>query len=502
MGGLALLLLLPAGGQAKVLSVANKDEFVTALAQAGPGDVIQLANTQFPALQIAGHKYAGTVRIVGSGSTSIAALSISGSAEISLENLTVTPAAGAEALVTVNRSSAIKFAHVKFNGIDEGTGTELDIGKDASDVQIADSEFTQCRSGSPCLQPGGNGITVLRSNFHDCYDCDMVRGGGSNVTFIGNTLQRAFRGSCVIRPRGGNPCNHNDLIQIMGGGPWTIVGNRFGERHSGSAQIWMDPGVNNADNPIHDVHITSNVFTGTMLYSIRIGKHGLTGPPRNVEIVNNTILAGTKSAVGVIPDAYAQMPESQRPLVANNILGAMEAVTCPRIHSTTNLVITGHACSSADRVGAANLSSTQAPTASSVLVINAADPALAPPTDMLGHSRNGAPDLGAIEYNGVVQLQLTLPHTITVHLKTLARQKWAMRVRVGTNTSAALKVRFLRGGRSVAVGQGRAAKGGTTAVTIHLPRIARRRGNAYLVVSATAPGARPLTRRILLHIVA
>ena len=35
--------------------------------------------------------------------------------------------------------------------------------------------------------------------------------------------------------------NHNDLIQILGGGPWTIVRSHFGQRNNGAAQVYVDP---------------------------------------------------------------------------------------------------------------------------------------------------------------------------------------------------------------------------------------------------------------------
>src|SRR5205823_897371 len=146
-------------------------------------------------------------------------------------------------------------------------------------------------------------LRILRNAFHDCLDCDFIRGGGgpgAGTLIQGNRFNRAVRGSCV---GGAASCNHNDHIQILSGGPWTIVGNRFGDRQGGAASIWIKAGNNNANAPIHDVRIASNVLAGQNAGSYGIGISGLggsSGPPTGVTIVNNTILSGRVSGLRLV----------------------------------------------------------------------------------------------------------------------------------------------------------------------------------------------------------
>ena len=121
--------------------------------------------------------------------------------------------------------------------------------------------------------------------------------------------------------------------------------------------------------------------------------------PQNVSIVNNTILSGRISGLR-LGDPYSSLPEPQRPLVANNIFGVMADVNCVDGRFADNLMQKGGVCDDSDATGSANLNDQDAPTPRSTLVVNLADPAYAPATDMFGHARTGAPDLGAIELVG------------------------------------------------------------------------------------------------------
>jgi hypothetical protein len=196
-------------------------------------------------------------------------------------------------------------------------------------------------------------------------------------------------------------CPHNDLIHIMGGGPWTIVGNRFGNIEGGAAQVYANPGITNDVNPVHDVLIASNIFDGHGGIAVRIGigeKSG-TPPPKNVKLVNNTILSGKLDAV-FLTTGWAQVPVAERPLVANNILSAVSTSNCGRGRFVKNVLLQGPTCAK-DRVGNPRLNAkTAAPTKKSGLVVNKADPRFAPKTDFYGRRRNGLPDIGAIELKG------------------------------------------------------------------------------------------------------
>jgi hypothetical protein len=355
---------------------------------------------------------------------------------------------------------------------------------------VTDSEFTVCQSGRPCLQPGGRGITVLRTSFHDCLDCDMVRGGGSAVTITDSSFDRALRGSGT---------NHNDLIQIMGGGPWTIERNRFGERHGGAAQVFVSPGTGNTSNPIHDVKVDSNLFTGDMAYSIFIagGQKSKVGLPTKVRIVNNTVLSGRTAAMRIAP-LFANVSSEQRPLLANNIFGVSNGESCGRVVTVRNVIINGKACSG-ELSGPANLDASGAPTAASSLVIDAADPAYAPPTDLLGHARKGAPDIGAIEFGAsapVVPLRLTVPRKLGFRLSAVRARGWRLVIRVGLSGGKTLTARLLQDRKAVSTGAYRVAGKTHLTFSLPLPRGARKAKHLALSIRLTGEGNRSIVRAV------
>jgi len=337
-----------------------------------------------------------------------------------------------------------------------------------------------CQSGAPCLQPGGRSITVLRTNFHDCFDCDMVRGGGSSVTIADSSFERALR-------RSGK--SHNDLIQIMGGGPWKLERNRFGERKFGAAQVFVGPGANNTSNPVHDVTVASSLFTGDMAHAIFVGagQSQKTGPPQRVTIVNNTILSGHSGAIR-LGEPFASLAPDQRPTVANNILGVSPEGNCSRAVMVRNLVLSGKPCSG-ELSGAANLDASGAPTASSSTVIDAADPAYAPPLDLLGHGRKGAPDIGAIEYGSAapaVPLSLTVAKKLGFRIGAIRASGWRLKVTVGLRSGTTLTARLLQGPRTLTTK--RYAVSGKSRLTFSLPLAASARKAKRLVLSLRLVG--------------
>ena len=479
---IAALVLLATGshGRAAETPVVDVGGLTAALARAQPGDVVRLANGSFPALTIQGRSYAGTVHIAGSGSTQVAGITVSKSTNVSFENLTVKPTTKQEVRVTVKGSSLIDFSRVRFLGSSAELGVALDIARDSSQIRVTDSEFTMCQSGAPCLQPGGRSITVLRTSFHDCFDCDMVRGGGSGVTIADSSFERALR-------RSGK--SHNDLIQIMGGGPWTLERNRFGERKFGAAQIFVGPGANNTSNPVHDVTVASSLFTGDMAHAIFVGagQNQRTGPPQRVRIVNNTILSGHSGAIR-LGEPFASLASDQRPTVANNILGVAPSGNCSRAVMVRNLVLSGKPCSG-ELSGVANLDASGAPTAASSTVIDAADPAYAPPRDLLGHARKGAPDIGAIEYGATAPaapLSLTVAKKLGFRIGAIRAGGWRLKVTVGLRSGTTLTARLLQGPKTLTTK--RYAVSGKTRLTFSLPLAANARKAKRLVLSLRLVG--------------
>jgi hypothetical protein len=218
------------------------------------------------------------------------------------------------------------------------------------------------------------------------------------VTISGNSFDRAVRGSCA-----GGTCNHNDHVQILGGGPWTIVGNRFGDRNAGAASVYVSTAANNHGNPVHDVLVEDNLLAGDAgLRGVWIGAGagGGAGVPRHVEIVNNTILSGTDDGV-FLPPGWQVQPPASRPLVANNVIAVGSAIGCGGAPFVSNLVEQGATCpGSTDLQGAANLDANGRPTVESTRIVDTANPEYAPLLDYDGLPRVGLPDIGAFEWRG------------------------------------------------------------------------------------------------------
>jgi hypothetical protein len=169
----------------------------------------------------------------------------------------------------------------------------------------------------------------------------------------------------------------------------------------GAAQVYANPGLTNKSDPIRDLLIASNIFTGKGGLAIRIGvgQVSLTPAPKNVRIINNTILSGRISAI-FFPPSWDPIPAAARPLVANNILHSVDPGNCRRGRFIKNLVLVGPSCPRNLRGDAKLDLATAAPTKRSSLVVNKADRRYAPKTDFYDHQRNGPPDLGAIELGG------------------------------------------------------------------------------------------------------
>jgi hypothetical protein len=487
---------VPERASADEIRVSDTAGFVAALDRAKPGDVILLGEVHFPILQVAKRSYSGRVRIVGTALTRLAGLAIRESQNISVENVMVTPLGDNGARVSVDKSSEIEFRRVRFLGVEgKGRGVELDIARDSSRVTVIESEFTLCRSGRPCLQPGGRDISVLRSNFHDCFDCDMVRGGGSGVTLVGNTFERALRGSGRT---------HNDLVQILGGGPWTIVGNRFGERNAGAAQIYINPNRNNVSNRIHDVKILSNIFRGEMNYAIRLGagQESGVGAPQGIMIANNTILSGRLSAIW-LTDPWEKASLERRPVIANNIFAVSAPALCKRARTVSNLAFKGVPCSPTDRVGLAELDPSGAPLPGNLLVVDQADPAYAPPIDFYSRRRQGRPDRGAIEVGaltGSLPLHLSAPTRLTLKVAALQARKWRFTIRVRVAGAERVTARLVVQGRLRAFKTQDARATNRVALTLALPRDARRPGGALVRLQASSADGRLARRTVSVQI--
>jgi hypothetical protein len=360
---------------------ADAEALERALEEARSGETIRLDGGHYEAVSLERKEFSEPVRIVGTAKTTVGELTVSKSRNVAFEGFVVTPAAGEEAVVSIRDSSDISFSRVAFDGRSESEGVSVKIKDDSERVRIVGSDFTKCRN--TCVQPGGKAIEIQGSSFHDLIESDAVKGGGAEITIVDNSFVRAVPGEAHE--------HHNDFIQIMGGGPWLIARNHFGPRRFGAAQVFVNAGRRNDDNPIEGVTIASNLFTGDMAFAIHIG-----GETAQVSVVNNTILSGHKSAIR-LSDSLTLRPEAERPLVANNVVAVGSERLCEGARTEANVFLEGTPCSESDQLGDLAFDATGQPTSSGELLVDAGDPAYAPETDLRGRSRNGSPDIGALE---------------------------------------------------------------------------------------------------------
>jgi hypothetical protein len=382
--------------QGTVLPVSDEASFKMALRTATAGDTLYLADGTYPLLTV---REKQGLTIAGSREARVDGIQILDSTQITVRGLTLTPSAERRAEITVKRnSSQIVVDGVLIDGRDERAGAGVVADQSVSGLVVRSSEITNCGRGQRCIAASGTvGVEIFGNAFRDCLSCDFIR-GGSGMTIRKNTFDRSVHGACL--DEGGN-CAHNDHIQILGGGPWVIASNRFGEREGGAASIFVSPGRENDDNPIHDVRIASNLFLGTTgNYAIRIvgGAAPVEGRIRGISIINNTILQGKIAALDIAA-GWESLPTPEWPLVANNIFGRMKnSRICERATVVASVVVNGSANCPSMRAASVGLDATGAPTSASSAIIDQADPAYAPTRDYLGKKRVGRPDIGAIEY--------------------------------------------------------------------------------------------------------
>jgi hypothetical protein len=330
------------------------------------------------------------IRLMGRSSTVLSGISIKRSRDISVSGMRIAPG-NQPAIADVRNSQNIDFTNVRFLGAEEDRGVAVQLDSDDSNITISHSEFSRCQHGLACILAQGRELTIDHVRFHTVRDADVIRGAAADVTISNSDLHDALPGT--------HGDNHNDLIQILGGGPWTIQRNHFGVRANGAAQVYVDS-RSGPEGFAHDVHVDSNVFTGSnkdMYFAIQVRTPAESGTPvpAGVEIVNNTIISANVAAI-TLADQYASVPETRRPLVQNNILGLQKRDLCDVARVRTNVVESGKTCPS-DHRGDAHLDSTGKPTAASAALLAGGTAAGSPATDMAGKQRANPPAIGAYE---------------------------------------------------------------------------------------------------------
>jgi hypothetical protein len=354
------------------------------------GGTIRLPAGRVPALQLFGLSPSSPIRLVGRPSTNLSGISIKRSQHIVVRDLRISPA-GAPAIADLSASSDISFRNVRFLGTQEDTGVALQLDPDDRDVTVANAEFAHCQHGLACILARGRGLVVDHVRFHDVRDADVIRGAADDVTISDSDLHDALPGS--------HGDNHNDLIQILGGGPWTIARSHFGVRSNGAAQVYVDPRSGPA-GAVHDVHVESSLFTGSnkdMFFAINVRDPAQSSVPlaTGVEFVNNTIVSATIAAI-VLADEYAKVAPGQRPLVQNNILERQKRPLCGVARVVTNVVGSGVPCPG-DRRGSPRLDGEGRPGAETASLLVRGTSRGAPETDLFGRKRADPPTIGAVE---------------------------------------------------------------------------------------------------------
>jgi hypothetical protein len=299
--------------------------------------------------------------------------------------------AGAPAIADVSASSDITFRNVRFLGTEEDTGVALQLDPDDRDITVAQAEFAHCEHGLACILAQGRGLVIDHVRFHDVRDADVIRGAADDVTISDSDLHDALSGT--------HADNHNDLIQILGGGPWTILRSHFGQRNNGAAQVYVDPRSGPA-GAVHDVHVESSLFTGSdkdMFFAINVREPAQSSVPlaTGVEFVNNTIVSANIAAI-VLADEYAKVAPDQRPLVQNNILGRQKHSLCDVARVVTNVIGSGPSCPG-DLRGNPSLDDKGRPEGDSASLLAHGTSSGAPETDLFGRKRGNPPTIGAAE---------------------------------------------------------------------------------------------------------
>ena len=194
-------------------------------------------------------------------------------------------------------------------------------------------------TGSPASSRRAAGSSIDNVRFHDVRDADVIRGAADDVMISDSDLHDALAGT--------HGDNHNDLIQILGGGPWTIERSHFGVRSNGAAQVYVDPRSGPA-GAVHDVHVDSSLFTGSnkdMFFAINVRDPaavvGSAGDRRRVRQQHDRL----GQHRGDRPRRRVRGGRAdQRPLIQNNILGRQKHSLCDVARMVTNVIGSGATC--------------------------------------------------------------------------------------------------------------------------------------------------------------
>jgi hypothetical protein len=397
----------PAQGATRFVASARGFQQAVLDFQQSGGKIVLLPGDYRRAL-VVGPRSRHRLDVVGARGARVQSLAIVRSRAVTVRGLVFRPLTE-DARVLVKRSRAVAFRGDTFTAKRTAykVGLRLDY---SSGVVVRGSVFSHCGDRTPrwslCLRPRWAAhVRILHNWFHDCRGCDFVGGrAGPDLVVRGNRFERAL--ACHT---GWVKCTHQDLIELFNARGMLVTQNVFGVSQRGGAQLNLataDDDVRVIDNVfLRDDPRAPNVVPGV---GILLGTRANSRVPLDVEILNNTILSGApkrrhaESSI-VLSRRYTSVAAANRPVIANNVVAWLMA---PRLvcglarDSLHNVVGAGTACGVTDVVGDPVLDPDGRPTAGSTLVIDLAEPALAPPRDIDGAARVGPPDIGAYEFSG------------------------------------------------------------------------------------------------------
>lgn len=393
----------------EAVSVGNEAEFARAVsAVRETGGTIHLLRHFYRGELVVPARSARPLRIVGGPGVRIERLLLDHTQHVSVEELTIAPITD-DAVLGIYGSRHIDVRDVLVTAERTRLQAKIHV-RHSSHVVIRQSEFRHCGDRSPdlsnCLhlRPRTRHIRVLDNWFHDCRGCDFLHGRfGFDLILRGNRFERSL--PCRMHDR--FRCGHQDLIELFSGQRLRVEGNSFGVYKIGAAQLYLF-------GRIDHVTIVNNVFRGTdpkvpgyrARVAMIIGSRHTTRVPRDVAVINNTILTGARRIDGYagsirMSGVYWTIKRSKRPLIQNNVIGLLEDphyVCSVARAAVSNVILRGTACRGSNHVGPAYLDSQGRPTDTSWLLIDQASRKRAPRFDIDGRRRGHWPDIGAFEY--------------------------------------------------------------------------------------------------------
>ena len=400
----------PGSAHAPSLRVHNEAQFAAAVAKLRhSGGTIWLLPHAYRGELVVPPRSGGWLRIIGTPGARVERLTLDHTQRVSIGRLRIIP------FVQDARLEAYASAHIDLHDLvvsAAGTPYSASVHLPLSrNVTIRRSTFTHCTDRSPLIVScvflrWVAYLTIEDSIFRDCHGCDFINGRfRRGVTLRRNRFDRAMPCHGLGRFR----CGHQDLVQLFAGRGLVVENNHFGIYRKGAAQLYLT-------NAVDDALIANNVFVGTdprfpgyhARVALIVGAWGTARVPRDVRILNNTILTGAERIDGYLgsirmSSAYAEVLKRRRPVLANNVIGVLGVPghVCKQLRaSVSNLILKGRRCSDSDLHGDAALDADGRPTAASTLLIDSANGRYAPPRDITGRPRGRTPDIGAYEHRG------------------------------------------------------------------------------------------------------